>query len=144
MLMIKRGWTLLMASLLLFAVLPASAADTATVLRPARVWNGTDAVAHAGWVVLVRGTNIEAVGPESAVVVPADAQRVELPGATLVPGLMDLHSHLFLHPYNETPWNDQVLKEPEAYRTLEAAQHAKATLLAGFTTLRDLGTEGAG
>ena len=141
----KHGCSTLLAGLLLLAVLPASAANTATVLlRPARVWNGTDAVAHAGWVVLVRGTDIEAVGPEAAVAVPADAQRVELPGATLVPGLMDLHSHLFLHPYNETPWNDQVLKEPEAYRTLEAAQHAKATLLAGFTTLRDLGTEGAG
>ena len=141
----KHGWSLLLASLTLFAVPLASAADSATVLlRPARVWNGTDAAAHAGWVVLVRGTTIEAVGPEAAVAVPADAQRVELPGATLVPGLMDLHSHLFLHPYNETPWNDQVLKEPEAYRTLEAAQHAKATLLAGFTTLRDLGTEGAG
>ena len=74
----------------------------------------------------------------------ATRRRIALPGTTLVPGLIDLHSHLFLHPYNETPWNDQVLKEPEAYRTLEAAQHARDTLLAGFTTLRDLGTEGAG
>jgi imidazolonepropionase-like amidohydrolase len=57
---------------------------------------------------------------------------------------MDLHSHLFLHPYDETLWNDQVLKEPPAYRTIEAVKHAEATLLAGFTTLRDLGTEGAG
>jgi len=139
----KHLWSALLA--IVFVLPPAAAADaTSTLLQPARVWNGTDATAHAGWVVLVRGTTIEAVGPEAAVAVPADAQRVELPGATLVPGLMDLHSHLFLHPYNETPWNDQVLKEPEAYRTLEAAQHAKATLLAGFTTLRDLGTEGAG
>jgi len=68
---------------------------------------------------------------------------IELPGATLLPGLMDIHSHLFLHPYNETLWNDQVLKEPVPYRTLRAGTQARATLLAGFTTLRDLGTEGA-
>jgi len=141
----KHVWSALLAIAFALVLPLASAADTTSILlRPARVWNGTDATAHAGWVVLVRGTTIEAVGPEAAVAAPADALRVELPGATLVPGLMDLHSHLFLHPYNETPWNDQVLKEPEAYRTLEAAQHAKDTLLAGFTTLRDLGTEGAG
>jgi imidazolonepropionase-like amidohydrolase len=56
---------------------------------------------------------------------------------------MDIHSHLLLHPYNETLWNDQVLKEPVPYRTLRAGTQARATLLAGFTTLRDLGTEGA-
>ncbi|HEX2590224.1 MAG TPA: amidohydrolase family protein, partial [Rhizomicrobium sp.] len=63
---------------------------------------------------------------------------------TLLPGLMDLHSHLFLHPYNETVWDDQVLKQSEAYRTVRAVKHAEATVRAGFTTLRDLGTEGAG
>jgi imidazolonepropionase-like amidohydrolase len=63
---------------------------------------------------------------------------------TLLPGLVDAHSHLFLHPYNETLWNDQVLKEPLAYRTIAATIHAERTLRAGFTTLRDLGTEGAG
>jgi imidazolonepropionase-like amidohydrolase len=56
---------------------------------------------------------------------------------------MDLHSHLLLHPYNETLWDDQVLKEPIPYRTLRAGKQAQATLMAGFTTLRDLGTEGA-
>ena len=73
-----------------------------------------------------------------------DAERLHLPGATLIPGMIDAHSHLFLHPYNETSWDDQVLKESEAYRTLRAARHAHATLHAGFTALRDLGTEGAG
>jgi imidazolonepropionase-like amidohydrolase len=57
---------------------------------------------------------------------------------------MDIHSHIFLHPYNETLWNDQVLKEPLAYRTIEAVRHCESTLMAGFTLLRDLGTEGAG
>ena len=75
--------------------------------------------------------------------VPQGALVVDLPGTTLLPGLMDAHSHLFLHPYNEARWDDQVLKEPVPYRTLRAGVQARATLLAGFTTLRDLGTEGA-
>jgi imidazolonepropionase-like amidohydrolase len=112
---------------------------TALLLKPARVW--TDGATHDGWSVLVRGNRIAAVG---ANVVAGDAQVIDLPGLTLLPGLMDLHSHLFLHPYNETPWDDQVLKESEAYRTVRAVTHAAATLRAGFTTLRDLGTEGAG
>jgi imidazolonepropionase-like amidohydrolase len=141
----QRWWLSAISILLALVVLPAAAAGSPpSLLVPARVWNGTDAAAHPGWVVLVRDGVIVAVGPPEAIAVPADARRIELPSATLTPGLMDLHAHLFLHPYNETSWNDQVLKEPEAYRTLEAAQHAGATLLAGFTTLRDLGTEGAG
>jgi imidazolonepropionase-like amidohydrolase len=94
-------------------------------------------------VVLTDGARIAAVGPAASVHAPAGAQVIELPGATLLPGLMDIHSHLFLHPYNETLWNDQVLKEPVPYRTLRAGVQARATLMAGFTTLRDLGTEGA-
>ncbi|TBR39890.1 MULTISPECIES: metal-dependent hydrolase family protein [Dyella] len=121
---------------------PASKGDV--LLVPDRVWAADGQAAHAGWVVLVHDGAIAAVGPAASVSAPAGAQRIELPGATLTPGLIDLHSHVFLHPYNETLWNDQVLKEPQDYRTLEAAKHAKDTLLSGFTTLRDLGTEGAG
>ena len=109
------------------------------LLRPDRVWSG--GVSHDGWSVRVRGERIEAVGLALAA---NDCETVELAGTTLLPGLMDLHSHLFLHPYNETLWDDQVLKETEAYRTVRAVRHAEATLRAGFTTLRDLGTEGAG
>src|ERR1700758_2884997 len=115
---------------------------TATLLRPARVWTAGEPV-HEGWVVLTVGPRIVAAGPESTVQRPAAAEVIELPGATLMPGLMDVHSHLFLHPYNETLWDEQVLKEPVPYRTLRAARQARATLLSGFTTLRDLGTEGA-
>jgi imidazolonepropionase-like amidohydrolase len=78
------------------------------------------------------------------VAAPGDTRAVDLPGATLLPGLIEAHTHVFLHPYNEAPWNDQVLKEPEAYRTILAVRHCERTLLAGFTTIRDLGTEGAG
>jgi imidazolonepropionase-like amidohydrolase len=126
----------------LVAAFPGAAADSTFVLKPARVWTDGEPL-HAGWVVVIEGNHIRAAGPEKSVKVPAGAQVVELPDTTLLPGLMDAHSHLFLHPYNETSWNDQVLKEPVAYRTLRAGVQAKATLMAGFTTLRDLGTEGA-
>jgi imidazolonepropionase-like amidohydrolase len=125
---------------------PAMAAETggSTLLRPAQVFTADDGALHPGWVVLVTGARIAAVGPAASVAIPDGAKVVELPGATLLPGLIDLHSHLFLHPYNEAAWDDQVLKEPLAYRTLRAGKQATATLMAGFTTVRDLGTEGAG
>ena len=119
-----------------------AATASAVVLRPERVWTEGEPV-HTGWVVAIQGNHIVGVGAEKSVTVPEGAQVIDLPGTTVLPGLMDVHSHLFLHPYNETLWNDQVLKEPVAYRTLRAGVQAKNTLLAGFTTLRDLGTEGA-
>ncbi|OOG47286.1 amidohydrolase [Rhodanobacter sp. C06] len=136
------------AALLLLLLCSLAAAATAPggdwLLLPDRVWTADGDAAHAGWAVLVHDGAIAAVGPRASIQAAAGAQRIELPGATLTPGLVDLHSHLFLHPYNETSWNDQVLTEPQDYRTLEAAKHARDTLLAGFTALRDLGTEGAG
>jgi len=118
----------------------AHAADT--LLSPARVWTG-EGEAHADWSVLISGNRIVAVGPADKMNIPAGTERISLPDTTLLPGLMDLHSHVLLHPYNETSWDDQVLKESVEYRTLLAGRHAAATLQAGFTTLRDLGTEGA-
>jgi imidazolonepropionase-like amidohydrolase len=111
-----------------------------TVIRPARVFDGE--TMHEGWAVRVRGDRIEAAGPAAAVDV-SGAASMDLPGLTLMPGLIEGHSHVLLHPYNETSWNDQVLKEPLALRTARAVNHLKATLEAGFTTIRDLGTEGA-
>ena len=112
-----------------------------TLLVPARVFDGTSM--QEGWSVLVRGNRIEAAGPTSQIAA-AGATTVRLTGLTLLPGLIDAHSHLLLHPYNEAAWDDQVLREPEALRVARAVNHARATLLAGFTTVRDLGTEGAG
>jgi imidazolonepropionase-like amidohydrolase len=133
----------LLLLLSLFLAPPAAAQDAAvTLLRPARVFDGVNPRPHEGWSVLVRGDRIEAVGPDLEV--PPGAKLVDLPGTTLMPGMIEGHSHLFLHPYNETSWDDQVLKEPEALRTARAVNHARATLRAGFTTVRDLGTEGAG
>jgi imidazolonepropionase-like amidohydrolase len=114
------------------------------LLRPQRVFDAASDQAHEGWVVLVAGSRIAAVGPAAEVKAPPGAGTVELAGMTLLPGLIDAHSHVFLHPYNETSWNDQVLKEPLAYRTIAAVRHCERTLTAGFTALRDLGTEGAG
>ncbi len=114
------------------------------VLRADRVFDGVDAAPHSGWIVLVTDDRIAAAGPAASVKIPQGAITIDLPGMTLMPGLIDAHSHIFLHPYNETLWNDQVLKEPLEYRTIAATIHCRNTLLAGFTTLRDLGTEGAG
>jgi imidazolonepropionase-like amidohydrolase len=113
-----------------------------TLILPARVWTSGFDAPREGLAVLVRGNRIAAVDRADAI--KDGVQMIRLPGMTLIPGLMDLHSHLFLHPYNLTAWDDQVLKESEALRTIRAVRHAKETLDAGFTLLRDLGTEGAG
>jgi imidazolonepropionase-like amidohydrolase len=123
---------------------PAAAPARPMLLRPARVWDGVAERPQEGWVVLVREGRIAAVGSEAQVGRPADAEVVDLPGTTLIPGLIDAHSHVLLHPYNETSWNDQVLRESEAVRVARATVHLRNTLMAGFTTLHDLGTEGAG
>lgn len=111
-----------------------------TVLRPARVFDG-DAI-HNGWAVRVRGDRIDAVGPAATIAGTSD-RVIDLSGATLLPGLIEAHSHVLLHPYNETSWSDQVLRESLGVRTARAVNHLRVTLYAGFTTIRDLGTEGA-
>jgi imidazolonepropionase-like amidohydrolase len=123
---------------------PGAEGSNVTVLKPARVFDGITATVHDNWVVVVRGTKIDSAGPADKVTVPKGARVVALPKTTLLPGLIDAHTHLLLHPYNETSWDDQVLKEPLALRVCRATNHARDTLLAGFTTIRDLGTEGAG
>ena len=129
---------------LLLALVPVAAqaqAPAALLLKPARVFDGE--AMHQGWAVRVAGDRIEAAGP-SAGVDATGARVVDLPGATLMPGLVEGHSHLLLHAYNETVWNDQVAHEGLALRAARAVNHLRATLMAGFTTMRDLGTEGAG
>jgi len=129
--------------LFLIAVLLAAPAVADTLLlRPARVFDGVNPQPHEGWQILVEGDKIAAVGPNLSA--PPGARTIDLPGTTLLPGMIEGHSHLFLHPYNETKWDDQVLHEPLALRTARAVVHAEKTLMAGFTTERDLGTEGAG
>ncbi|HEY8972314.1 MAG TPA: amidohydrolase family protein [Puia sp.] len=116
--------------------------DTFYLLKPDRVFDGEQM--QEGWQVLVHNHLIEAAGPAGTIKAPSGAIVMDLKGMTLLPGLIEGHSHLFLHPYNEVSWNDQVLKESRAERLARATVHARKTLLAGFTTTRDLGTEGAG
>lgn len=127
---------------LLAVALAGQALGQTVLLRPAGVFDGVTPAVHAGWQVLVAGERIAAVGP--ALTVPPGARTIDLPGTTLMPGMIEGHGHLFLHPYNEAKWDDQVLHEPLALRTARAVVAARATLMAGFTTERDLGTEGAG
>lgn len=119
-----------------------NANETYILLKPDRVFDGEQM--HNGWWVLVKDNQIEAVGEPASIHAPADTKVIELKGETLMPGMIEGHSHLFLHPYNETSWNDQVLMESRAERTARAVVHARETLMAGFTTTRDMGTEGAG
>ena len=116
-------------------------AAAVVIIRPARVFDGT--ASRDGWAVRVRGDRIEAAGPAAKIAAEA-ATAIDLPGTTLVPGLIEGHSHVLLHPYNESSWDDQVLKESRGVRIARAVNHLRATLTAGFTTIRDLGTEGAG
>ena len=91
---------------------------------------------------LVDGEHILQVGAFQDLVERA-VEQLDLTGTTLMPGLIEGHSHVLLHPYSETSWTDQVLKESRAERSIRAGVHAERTLMAGFTTIRDLGSEGA-
>ncbi len=112
------------------------------LLKPARVFDGE--AMHEGWGVVVRADKIAAVGPLASLATMLGERTIDLPGMTLLPGLIDAHSHVLLHPYSETSWNDQLARESVALRVARATNHLRATLRAGFTTIRDLGTEGAG
>ena len=138
-------WFVLFAAgwCLAFSLTAQPTAPQPIVLRPARVFDGVREMPHEGCVVVIEGNKITYMGTATQMDF-SKVRTIDLPNCTLLPGLIDAHSHLLLHPYNETPWDDQVLKEPLALRVARATNHAKATLQAGFTTLRDLGTEGAG
>lgn len=123
---------------------PAPVPETVYLLKPARVFDGESAQLHDNWAILVRGEKIAAAGPTSTINAPANAKVIELAGLTLMPGLIEAHSHVLLHPYSETVWNDQVARESLSLRVARATNHLRNTLQAGFTTVRDLGTEGAG
>lgn len=113
-----------------------------TLLQPDRVFDGEEM--HDHWVVLAEGNRITYVGELSGIKLPKKTEKIDLKGMTLMPGLIEGHSHLLLHPYNEKEWNDQVLKESPVERAIRGSVHAKNSLMAGVTTTRDLGAEGAG
>jgi len=120
----------------------AHAEERITVFSPARVFDGD--LMHTDWLVAISGSEIVYAGSSADLPQLDVDSRIDLPGQTLMPGLIEGHSHVLLHPYNETSWNDQVLKESEAERVARAVNHVYASLMAGVTTMRDLGSEGAG
>lgn len=127
---------------LVFVALSGQAQESVTVLNAARVFDGERM--HTDWLVVVEGRKIIYAGSTKDIPEFSVSVTIDLPGQTLLPGLIEGHSHVLLHPYNETSWNDQVLKESDAERVVRATNHVRASLLAGVTTMRDLGSEGAG
>ncbi|MCK0159931.1 metal-dependent hydrolase family protein [Allomuricauda sp. F6463D] len=112
------------------------------LLVPERVFDGT--AMHTDWVVAVNENRIAYAGPIDGLKKANSYTKQALTGMTLMPGIIEGHSHLLLHPYNETVWNDQVLKESPVERAVRGVVHAKNSLMAGVTSMRDLGSEGAG
>lgn len=112
------------------------------ILLPERLFDGEEI--QKNWAVWIRGEHIHWVGPKKDLQRTEGLKVIDLGDKTLLPGLIEGHAHLLLHPYNEVSWNDQVLKESHAERAIRAGVHAEKTLMAGFTTVRDLGSEGAG
>jgi imidazolonepropionase-like amidohydrolase len=133
-------YLLILSSLISFVLVDAQKSSS-YLFTNARVFDGMEM--QDDWYVAVKGNKIAYAGPAKHAIV-TDGEIIDATGMTLLPGLIEGHSHLFLHPYNETDWNDQVLKESFAERTVRATMHAQATIMAGFTTIRDLGTEGGG
>ena len=132
----------LVTILALIIAMPVAAMDGVNLIRPARVFDGEQM--HTGWVVVVEGRHIIYAGDADGFDEAEAGQVFEMENSTLLPGLIEGHSHILLHPYNETTWNDQVLKESEAERVARAVNHVRNSLMAGVTTMRDLGSEGAG
>ncbi|TJY37138.1 metal-dependent hydrolase family protein [Pontimicrobium aquaticum] len=126
----------------IFFIFITSITISQTLLKPDRVFDGYQI--HEDWAVLVDGNKITQVGTLNNLKIPKGTKEINLKGKTLMPGLIEGHSHVLLHPYNETTWNDQVLKESPVERSIRAVNHVKNSLLAGITTMRDLGAEGAG
>ncbi|PYQ62316.1 MAG: amidohydrolase, partial [Acidobacteria bacterium] len=135
---------ILLLAALAFAAPAAPPPPAPLLLTGARVLDPSGDRLLDGRDVLIENGRIAAIGAAGTLQAPAGVRRIDLQGLTLIPGLIEMHSHLLLHPYDETPWDDQVLKESLELRTIRAVTAAKATLEAGFTTVRDLGTEGAG
>ena len=131
-----------MKSILFFFLLSISLCNAQTLLKPDQVFDGAEM--HNNWVVLVEGNQITYAGSANGISLPNNTTEIDLAGSTLMPGIIEGHSHVLLHPYNETDWNDQVLKESPVERAVRGTVHVKNSLMAGVTTMRDLGAEGAG
>ena len=125
---------------------PAAAGEHTTVILAAAMIDGLAPKPRANVAVIVRGNRIIAVRDRAARDLPADAERIDLGNATLLPGLIDTHTHIFLQGEvpSEGGYDVQLLKHPASFRVARAIVAARRALEQGFTTLRDVETEGAG
>jgi imidazolonepropionase-like amidohydrolase len=142
------GWILLLAS-----VIPAAAqqkdnapSESWTVIRAGSLIDGKSAAPRRDQAIVIHGNRIDSVGDAATAKIPAGATVIDLSKATLLPGLIDSHTHIFLQ--GEDPaqggYDANILNAPLALRAARATVSARRALEQGFTTLRDLETEGAG
>jgi imidazolonepropionase-like amidohydrolase len=118
----------------------------AFVIRAARLIDGKSDLVQNDVAVLVEGDRIVAVGRQSDIAsrAPAGAQVIDLGGATILPGLIDNHTHVLLQgDITAADYDEQILKESNPYRAIRATAAVRTALMNGFTTIRDLETEGA-
>jgi len=124
----------------------AQAPETVTIVRAGTLIDGVSAQPRRNQDILIRGNHIVEVGPAGAHTPPDGAKLIDLSNATVLPGLIDTHTHIFLQ--GEVPsaggYDVQILKYPAAFRAARATVAARRALEQGFTTIRDVETEGAG
>lgn len=113
--------------------------DHLIAIRAGRLFDGTRLVTNQ--TILIRGEHITEVGPAEKVKIPDGIEIIDLSRATVLPGLIDTHTHVF---GNGADYEEQILRDSYQYRTLVALANAQKDLMAGFTTLRDLKSVGAG
>lgn len=136
---------LLVSLIVLQPVPPLAAADNDRVvyIRAGHLLDVRTGKMLADQVIVIRGERVERAAPSHDVQIPANATVIDLSRATVLPGLIDAHEHIFLTGEDNGRYDEQLLKESWQYRTIEAVVNAKRDLDAGFTSMRDLETEGA-
>jgi imidazolonepropionase-like amidohydrolase len=118
-------------------------ANQVVAIRAGHLFDSRKGSMLSDQVIVVRGDRIAEAGPSGQVQIPAGAQVIDLSHATVLPGLIDAHTHIFLTGESHGRYEEQLLKESWQYRTIEAVLNAKRDLMAGFTSMRDCETEGA-
>lgn len=118
-------------------------ANHVIAIRAGHLFDSRKGTLAADQVIVIRGDRISEVGPGASVQIPSGAQVIDLSRATVLPGLIDAHTHIFLTGESHGRYEEQLLQESWQYRTIEAVLNAKRDLMAGFTSMRDCETEGA-